>query len=101
MICVPTTRAHQNGASSAGKDHNRQKRVSTPKYLFSTCVLQETGPAVERISSVTQQEASGDLAFLNHMESGARVEVLGASDIFRERGGKLAEKSIKLLYYFF
>lgn len=61
--------------NSAGKDHTNHKRVSALKTLLSTCVLQEqTSPAVERVSSVTQQEACMDMAqsVLSHLESRAR-----------------------------
>lgn len=61
-------------------------------------MLQETSPVVEEVSRVTQQEACMDPAVLNHMKSGARGQVLGASVTQKKRGGICAEESIKLLY---
>lgn len=59
-------------ASSAGKDTTSQKRVTAPKTLLITCVLQEkTSPAVERVSSITPQESHMGPAVPSHLESRA------------------------------
>ena len=60
-------------ASSAGEAYTNQKRVNAPKTLLTTCVLQEErSSAVQRVSSVSQQEARMDLAVLSHLESRVR-----------------------------
>lgn len=101
MICVPTPRPRKNEPGSAGKDCNKQKRDSAPKTVFSTCVLQETSPLVERVSSVTQQEACcGPSTPESHGKWGKGIGTWGQCYL-EKKERKHVEESVKLLYYLF